>query len=89
MHIIKTKKVFKAVEEVVRDYYTCDNCGDVIDDEYGEFFDFTFSLNIGQRYPGYASGEKQEMDLCKDCAEECVELLEKNGYKIRKEAYQV
>jgi hypothetical protein len=67
----------------------CDKCGkeaigndDGMDGMY-EVFDFDFDLRIGSHYPGDSfSGDKYRLDLCQTCAEQAMQLLLDNGFKV-------
>jgi len=85
MEVKKTKKELKEVEVIVENYYTCDKCGVKIEDKYGDAFEFDFELKEGCSYPDGGGGEKQLLDLCKDCAWDAVNLLKENGFKVREE----
>jgi len=85
MEIRKTKKIFREVEVVVECYDKCDKCGEKIDTELYETFEFEFEVRTGESYPSGGYDEKKLLDLCQECSKEAVTLLEQNGFKIRTE----
>jgi hypothetical protein len=60
----------------------CDKCGKKIQAGRYDAFEFKFVHKTGSSYPEGGSGEQQDMDLCPECAVECVALLRANGYRV-------
>lgn len=82
MRVRKTAHKLKKVEVVLEDYTVCDKCNQRIKPENNDAFDFNFSLKTGYSYPIGGGGEIQELDVCPTCANELVELLKANGFKV-------
>jgi len=82
MEVIKKEKQIKEVEVIVESYTLCDKCNKKIITENYDSFECEFSHRVGNSYPEGGSEYIQEMQLCKKCAIECVELLIENGYRI-------
>ena len=82
MEVIKKERQIKEVEVTVESYTLCDKCGEKIETGKYESFECEFTHKTGSCYPDGCNIEIQEMQLCQKCAVECVELLQKNGYRI-------
>jgi hypothetical protein len=87
MEIRIFEKQLKEVEVVKELYTQCDKCGKkVFDSTSGGYdaFDFDLVIKTGSAYPEGGSGEKVKLDLCKNCIDDFMSLLESNGYKLNK-----
>jgi len=83
MRILRTEKRIKEVIQTVEDYNICDKCNNKIKTEDNwDAFECGFILKTGSKYPEGGSGDKQEMELCKECVDEFIMLLKTNGYRI-------
>lgn len=82
MLIFKTEKQVKEVEVEVENYNECDKCKTPIITANGDAFDFTLEYVTGEAYDRGGSGKTKEMELCKKCSDQCIKLLEDNGYRI-------
>lgn len=86
MRVKETKIVTKEVEVVVKDYNLCDKCDKEINPKgYYNAFEFELEHKTGEAFPSGGSGKTQSVELCETCAEECINLLRKNGYRINSE----
>ena len=82
LEIVKKKIVTKAVEEIVERYSLCDKCDEKIIATAYETFSCELQHKTGESFPEGGSGSSQDLELCKKCAPELIELLKKNGYRI-------
>ena len=82
MVVFKKEKQVKEVEVTVESYTLCDKCNERIKTGSYDSFECEFTHKTGSSYPGGGSGELQSMQLCQKCADECVELLRANGYRV-------
>ena len=80
MYIVRKEK--KEVEVIVEQYNTCDKCNKRIKYESFEDFDCSLTYRSGHSYPEGFFGKNYHMDICQDCADEFLELLKENGYKL-------
>ena len=82
MRVVKKELVTKKVEVIKEEYSLCDKCDKKIDDKIGyNFSEFTLELREGTCFPSYNSGTTTDIELCEDCADDCIKLLKENGYK--------
>lgn len=84
MRVIRTEKQLKEVEVVTENYYQCDKCNNRIKSRIYDAFSFDFEYVTGDSYPDGGSGERTTLDLCANCAEDLMELLKTNGYRLNK-----
>ena len=82
MKVVKKEKKVKEVEVTVESYTLCDKCNERIKTGSYDYFECGFTYKTGSSYPEGGSGELQSMQLCPKCADECVELLRANGYRV-------
>jgi hypothetical protein len=82
MYVKKTKKEIKEVEVVTESYNLCDKCNEEIQTPGFDAFEFELEYRTGETYPECGSGDKKEMELCAKCADDCIQLLKNNGYRI-------
>jgi hypothetical protein len=82
MKVLKTEKQMKEVDVTVECHTLCDKCNNKVELDRFEAFEFKFLNRTGRIFPEGGGGEKQEMDLCQNCADELVELLRENGYRV-------
>lgn len=67
---------------------TCDKCGEKIcSKSYDAYDEDWFSARFGSSFPECSLGHEFNMDLCQDCTRELIDLLEDNGFHIRKEEW--
>lgn len=84
MYVKKVEKQIKEVDVVIESYDLCDKCDKKIEVGFGNAFDFSMTHKTGSSYPESGYGEKEEIDLCQDCAEDLMETLKEMGYRINK-----
>tara|TARA_R110000765_G_scaffold327923_1_gene418957 strand:+ start:458 stop:727 length:270 start_codon:yes stop_codon:yes gene_type:complete len=82
MYVKKTEKQIKEVEVITESYSLCDRCNEKIQTGSYDAFEFELEYKTGDSYPEGGSGEKKEMELCDKCADDCIQLLKDNGYRI-------
>jgi hypothetical protein len=82
MYVKKTEKQIKEVEVTTESYTLCDKCNQKIQTKGYDAFEFELEYKTGDSYPEGGSGEKKEMELCDKCADDCIQLLKDNGYRI-------
>lgn len=82
MYVEKTEKQIKEVEVILESYYLCDKCNEKIETKGYDAFEFELSYKTGYNYIEGGNGEKKEMELCPKCADDCIQLLKNNGYRI-------
>jgi len=84
MYVKKTENHIKEIEVTTESYNLCDKCNEKIQNGSYDAFLFELEYNTGDSYPTSGSGEKKEMELCDRCADNCIQLLNDNGYRINK-----
>ncbi len=77
------KKEVKTLEVVTERYYLCDKCGNRIEKDTYDAFEFELEYTTGTSYPEGADGDKWSLELCSECAPKAIKLLEENGYKVQ------
>lgn len=82
MIVIKTEKQMKEVEVTIENHVLCDKCNEKIEPDNFDAFQCEFKLKTGHSFPDGSGGELQEMDICEKCADNLVELLRNNGYRV-------
>ena len=82
MQIIKKHKEVMEVDVTDEVYDICDKCGQKIEVNGYDAFSCEFERKIGQSFPESANIEIDELELCQECAEDCINLLRENGYNI-------
>jgi hypothetical protein len=82
MQVIKKEKQMKEVDVTIESYTLCDKCNEKIKTGRYNAFKCEFIHKTGSSYPEGGSGEKQEMELCQNCAVKLVDLLRANGYRV-------
>jgi hypothetical protein len=82
MYVEKKEKQVKEVDVVIDSYHICDKCNKKIITESHDAFEFDLEYRTGTDYPESGSGDKKAMDLCDECADDCIQLLRDNGYRI-------
>ena len=82
MYVEKKVKEVKEVETVVDSYNLCDKCNERIETDAYDAFEFNIEQITGKRYSDSASAEKKSIELCPKCADDCMELLKTNGYRV-------
>lgn len=85
MNIKETKKVIKEVEEIVHNYEQCDKSKQKIKVSTFDAFECRLDINVGNRYPEGGNYVNTSMDLCQNCSQELIELLQINGYRLNEE----
>lgn len=84
MNVKKTEKQIKEVEVIVENYNLCDKCNVRIGSGIYDAFNFELEHKTGSRYPEGGSGDVEKVELCHKCADDCMQLLKDNGYRINK-----
>lgn len=82
MQVIKKETQIRQVEITIESYTLCDKCNSKIKTSTFDAFECEFIHKTGNSFPEGGSGNKQEMELCQQCAVELVDLLIENGYRI-------
>jgi hypothetical protein len=82
MNVKKIEKQVKEVDVVVENYTLCDKCNERIYQELHDAFDFELSLKTGSAFSDSGYGERQEIDLCRKCANELISNLKSDGYRV-------
>ena len=82
MYVQKTENQIKEVEVITESYRLCDKCNKKIQVGGYDAFEFELEYITGTSYPEGGSGKKKEMELCDKCADDCIQLLKDNGYRI-------
>ncbi len=82
MRVKKTEKQIKEVDVLIEKHTLCDKCNERIMITGYSAFDFELNYRTGADYPTGGSGEVQQMELCDKCADDCIQLLKDNGYRI-------
>lgn len=78
---IKEKQT-KEVDVIIESYRLCDKCNDKIKITTYDSFEFKLEYRTGNSYPEGGGGEDKKMELCDKCADDCIQLLKDNGYRI-------
>lgn len=86
MHVKKTGR--RVREVVVESYNLCDKCNEIISIGNYDAFEFKLEYTTGDSYPEGGSGDKKEMELCSKCANDCIQLLKANGYRINESEWE-
>lgn len=82
------KKEFKMTEVVTESFTVCDKCQERITlSDYNDLFKFNLEFVMGFGYPEGDSGKCWELDLCQDCAEEALTLLQRNGFNTQQREF--
>ncbi len=82
--MIVRHKELQQVEVVTKVDIICDKCNEKVEKSNYDAFRFDFEVRFGESYPEGVWGDKHEMDLCQDCTDDLLKLLENNGYRITK-----
>ena len=88
MYVKKTQKQIKEVEVTTESYHLCDKCNEKIQPGLFNAFEFKLEYITGENYPEGGRGEKKEMELCDKCADDCIQLLKDNGYRINESEWE-
>jgi len=88
MRVRKTELQTKEVEVTIEDYIVCDKCNKKISNNPYDAFEFKLEYRKGVAFPEGSGGEKGEMEICNECANDCVKLLEDNGYRINYDEWE-
>lgn len=89
MYVKKTETRLEEVTRIVEDFHLCDKCNAKINVDHYDSFKFNLTYKEGYCYPEGGSGTKTEMELCPNCAEECIELLKLNGYRMTESEWDI
>lgn len=73
--------------EIERPYTVCDKCQKEVVIQGSETFDFEFECRKGTIYSDHSFGTTYRMDLCQSCSNECIELLQENGFLLQPVEY--
>ena len=88
MYVKKTEKQIKEVEVTTESYSLCDKCNEKILTGSYDAFEFELKYKTGSSYPEGGNGDKAEMELCDKCADDCIQILKDNGYRINESEWE-
>lgn len=67
----------------VFDKETCDRCGkEITTPGLYNVFNCTFEYEKGQRFPDGGHGDIKNLDICSECSDIAISVLEENGFKF-------
>jgi len=83
---LKERKIVeKTLSEVI-----CNKCGEKIFIEIYNVFDCNIlNIRTGDNYPEGGSGDEFTMELCENCTQDMMKLLQENGYHIEKGEWEI
>lgn len=82
MRIRTTEQQFKEVEVVKENYLECDKCRNKIKTKPFDGFSCELSVVTGDVYPEGNYTEEKTLDLCQECSDDLLILLQSSGYRI-------
>ena len=81
----KIEREMKLVSVIKSSKIICDKCGKEIMLDAYDAFECKFEYKIGDVYPEGGSVESLNLDLCKNCGKEAIEILKSKGFNFYKE----